>query len=453
MMPSRTDAALAKKSISSGRTMSSPGTADCGARRRSVGSSPPLARPRKVRRGSLARQTRTPSEATTAMPRACRVGTTSTPTRAIMANQKSTRRRSQSRRILPTRIMPITATMTMAPRVASGNGSKSGVRNSATMAVAPAAVTRDMGVRAPALSLAADLERDEPMGKPEKRPALVLAAPMATSSRLGSMRPPCTRANSLAGPTASANATSAMPTAPTRRSSTASGPTPGRVGGARPAGRSPTTWTPAASSPSATEAAMEASRTTSAAGMRGTRRSSSSIPAILRHPRPASAGPLRRTWGRMSRSSSTADSPWASIPSSLGICLMEMSSARPKTKPSRTDSEKNCAMRPSFRMPAPMETRPARIARAAVRAHELGAALDRDLADGGSGHDGDGGRDGYHQLARAAQGSVGQQGRWGRVEGVLGWHSGQLGVGHALGDEDGADGEAGDDVEAQPAAW
>ena len=47
---------------------------------------------------------------------------------------------------------------------------------------------------------------------------------------------------------------------------------------------------------------------------------------------------------------------------------MVISSASPKTKPISTDSEKNCAMRPSFRTPAAIETRPARIARAAVRA-------------------------------------------------------------------------------------
>ncbi len=70
----------------------------------------------------------------------------------------------------------------------------------------------------------------------------------------------------------------------------------------------------------------------------------------------------------MSRTSSSALSPWASMPRSLGICLMEISSASPKTKPSSTDSEKNCAMRPSLRTPATIETRPARIARAAVRA-------------------------------------------------------------------------------------
>ena len=83
--------------------------------------------------------------------------------------------------------------------------------------------------------------------------------------------------------------------------------------------------------------------------------------------------------------------------------------------------------------------------------HELGAALDGDLADGRSGHDGDGRRDGHHQLARATQRCVREQGRRGRVEGVFGRHPGQLGVGHALRDEDGADGQAGDDVEGQPA--
>ena len=84
----------------------------------------------------------------------------------------------------------------------------------------------------------------------------------------------------------------------------------------------------------------------------------------------------------MSRSSSTADSPSASMPSSLGICLMEMSSASPKTKPSSTDSEKNWAMRPSFSTPAAMETRPARMARAAVRATNSALPSHGDLADG-----------------------------------------------------------------------
>ncbi len=77
---------------------------------------------------------------------------------------------------------------------------------------------------------------------------------------------------------------------------------------------------------------------------------------------------VSRIWGRMSRISWNAVSPSASMPSSFGICLMEMSSARPNTKPSSTDSEKNWATRPSFRMPAMIETSPARIARAAVSA-------------------------------------------------------------------------------------
>ena len=94
-----------------------------------------------------------------------------------MASQKSARRSSQSWRILPTFIMPMTATMTMAPSVASGSGSKSGVRNSATRAVAAAAVTSEAGVRAPARSLAADLESEEPMGKPEKRPGARVGGP------------------------------------------------------------------------------------------------------------------------------------------------------------------------------------------------------------------------------------------------------------------------------------
>ena len=77
---------------------------------------------------------------------------------------------------------------------------------------------------------------------------------------------------------------------------------------------------------------------------------------------------------------------------------MEMSSASPKTKPSKTDSEKNSAMRPSLNMPAAIETRPARTASAAVRATKS-ALPGGSSHDGGRGHDGDGGRDGHDQLA------------------------------------------------------
>ena len=47
---------------------------------------------------------------------------------------------------------------------------------------------------------------------------------------------------------------------------------------------------------------------------------------------------------------------------------MEMSSASPNTNPMSTDSEKNWATRPSLSTPAAIETRPARIASAAVSA-------------------------------------------------------------------------------------
>jgi hypothetical protein len=79
-----------------------------------------------------------------------------------------------------------------------------------------------------------------------------------------------------------------------------------------------------------------------------------------------------RSWGTMACSSSKAVSPWASMPRSLGTCLIEISRASPNTKPSRTDSEKNCATRPSFRAPAAIETMPARMARAAVSAMNSG---------------------------------------------------------------------------------
>ena len=77
---------------------------------------------------------------------------------------------------------------------------------------------------------------------------------------------------------------------------------------------------------------------------------------------------VSRRCGTRSRTTASAVSPWASTPRILGICLTVISSASPNTNPSSTDSEKNCATRPSLRTPAVIETRPARIASAAVRA-------------------------------------------------------------------------------------
>ena len=108
-------------------------------------------------------------------------------------------------------------------------------------------------------------------------------------------------------------------------------------------------------------------------------------------------------------------------------------------------------MRPSFRTPAAMEMRPARMARAAVRATNsalpctaispMVAADMMAMAD----------ETATTSWRERAQRCVGQQGGRGRVERELRGHARQLRVGHALRDEDGADGQAGDDVEAQPA--
>ncbi len=51
---------------------------------------------------------------------------------------------------------------------------------------------------------------------------------------------------------------------------------------------------------------------------------------------------------------------------------MAMMSARPKTKPVRTEAEKNCAIRPSRSTPASSEMSPAIKARVAVRTTKRG---------------------------------------------------------------------------------
>ena len=54
------------------------------------------------------------------------------------------------------------------------------------------------------------------------------------------------------------------------------------------------------------------------------------------------------------------------MPKNLGNCFTMIISARPVIKPTITDSEKNCAIRPSLSSPARIETNPVSTAKAAV---------------------------------------------------------------------------------------
>ena len=376
---------------------------------------------------------------------------TSTPARAIDASQKSSRRSRHSCRILPTFIIPATATTTMAPSVASGSGSNSGVRNRATRAVAAAAVISEAGVLAPARSLAADFESDDPMGNPEKRPAPVFAAPRAISSRFGSIFPPCSRANSSAGPIASAKATRAMASAPARSSGRASSPTPGSEGPARPAGSSPTTATPWASRPKTAETAMDPRSTTSAAGTRGRSRSRTIIPTMPPAPTARVSRSVSRRCGKQVPHHGQRGVAVGLDAEDLGDLLDGDQQRQPEH-----EAEQH-GLREELRDPAELED-PGRDRDEAGQDRErrgqgdvLGAPGGGELRDGRRRHDRDRRGDRHDQLARAAEQRVGEQPDRRRVEGVLGRHSGQLRVGHALRDEDGAHREPGDEVEAEPA--
>ena len=116
------------------------------------------------------------------MSSASSVSTVSTASSATNASAKSARRTRYRCFILATFTMLETATMTIAPSVASGSAANHCVKNSATTAVAAAATIPDIWLCAPARSLAADFERLEPMGKPWKNPAPTLAAPSPISS-------------------------------------------------------------------------------------------------------------------------------------------------------------------------------------------------------------------------------------------------------------------------------
>ena len=332
-IPSRTDVALAKNSSSSGRTIRRPGTRrvrveskvhrlQAAARAAqeghpSLARPPDDARPARPRRRSPAPRAWAPPARRRARSRPARSRPSAAPTADASCRPSS---------------CPAPRRSTIAPRVASGSGSNRGVRNSATSAVAAAAVTSDMGVFAPARSLAADFDSDEPIGNPVNRPAAVLDEPIAISSRSGSMRPPCARANAFAGPIASANATSAMPTAPASSSGSASRPTPGQRGEPQARRQSPPRGRPGRpgqtlEAPDRAQQHHQRRRHPRQAVLQQQHRR-----RCRRRP-PRASGGASPDCGRIARTSCSAVSPCASMPSSLGICLMEMSSARPNTKP------------------------------------------------------------------------------------------------------------------------
>lgn len=131
--------------------------------------------------------------------------------------------------------------MTMAARVGCGRYcSKPGSRTSiATITLAP--TTPVSWVFAPARSATAVRDPLVLIGKPWKKPAAMLAAPMPIISWLAVTSWPVRAAKADDVEIVSARDTTVMPIAATSRTGRSDTPTRGMVSGGKPLGRTPTT--------------------------------------------------------------------------------------------------------------------------------------------------------------------------------------------------------------------
>ncbi len=140
--------------------------------------------------------------------------------------------------------MPNTAAMTTTPSAATGTGSMSGVATAATTATTTAVMSPTTCDVPPAAWLSAEREPLAEIAMARLKPAAMLAAPNAASSRFALISYPFLFAYVRALATVSANAISARPAAGSASSRTSCSDTSGAVNDGSPAGMLPTTATP-----------------------------------------------------------------------------------------------------------------------------------------------------------------------------------------------------------------
>jgi hypothetical protein len=166
----------------------------------------------------------------------------------------------------------------------------------------------------------------------------------------------------------SASATRPIASPPTITGGMSDGSMPGSPSGGIPWGTSPTVATPCADRSSQLETAIEATRTSSDHGTRG----SSAVPpnSTTRHTRPTIAvvgvASPRCESSPHTRASTSPDS--GGIPSRLGSSPSTMSSTRPNTKPVMIGRDRNSTAQPTRATPPITSPIPAAMARAEVRA-------------------------------------------------------------------------------------
>ena len=175
---------------------------------------------------------------------------------------------------------PATATMTTAPRVASGRSSNRGVRNSRVRTTTRAVAMPASWLRAPDPRLTAVWDRPPPAGKAWKKPPARLAVPRARSSWSASTSGSSGAVKARAAAIDSTKAIRATPAAgpiswPTRARS-------GAASSGRPGGTAPTRATPRSARPVVAASTMPRPTTSSGPGSdRGPQRRSPSRMAML----------------------------------------------------------------------------------------------------------------------------------------------------------------------------
>ena len=241
------------------------------------------------------------------------------------------RRWFHSRRVAGMSASDSAAAMTMAPRVGCGTYCMIPVANTRTTVMTAAPTIPVTCERDPACSDTAVREPLVLTGKPWKKPAKMLAAPMPIISWSPRTRSPRRAANDDAVDIVSARATTAMATAPRNSSGTSAQGTVGTVSGGKPWGSTPMVFTPSSCRSNRLTAREASTTTTSTAGIFGMSRCISRMPTSETTPI-AAAVPLK-SWSAMpatkARVSAIRPSASTENPNSLGSWPTTMVRARP----------------------------------------------------------------------------------------------------------------------------
>jgi hypothetical protein len=193
--------------------------------------------------------------------------------------------------------------MTTAASAAWGRSASRPLRKSSSTATIPAPTTPVSWLLAPACSATAVREALVETANPWKSPEVMLAAPMATISWLGSISSPRRAAKLDAVAMVSVRLTRVMPTAPSSKRPTSCREVHGSDGRGMPWGRTPTVATPWSERVNTAETTVAPITATSTAGSRRVKRGRTSRTTSTPTP---TARACQIVWSRFSKKARTS---------------------------------------------------------------------------------------------------------------------------------------------------